>query len=327
VRAIVKRNAKEKTLLNRRQLLAQSALASGAFVGSKKLGMADNKLKRISLHANNFRFEGFSAGPKNGDLVLFLHGFPQFADAWINIFGPIASLGYHAVAVNQRGYSPGARPAAVEDYAGEKLSSDALGFADFLGAKRFHLVGHDWGGAVAWVTAAHAPDRLTTLTVLSTPHPDALFAAIQSDPDQQRRSSYFQLFQAPNHAAEKTLLADHAKILRGAYMGKVPAVEVDSNVRRFERDGTLTAALNWYRAKSFTSPLGPVHVPTMYVWGDQDQALGETAAVNTAKGCTGPYRFERLKGKSHWLMDECPETIVNLLHSQLGSPKSDPNLS
>ncbi|MGC2162358.1 MAG: alpha/beta hydrolase [Silvibacterium sp.] len=306
---------------NRRQVLALGGLAAGALIASRKLGMASGKLKRISLDVDGFRFSGLSAGPETGELVLFLHGFPQFADAWTNILSPIASLGYHAVAVNQRGYSPRARPAAVDDYAVDNLSSDALGFADSLGAKRFHLVGHDWGGAVAWVTAAHAPDRLLTLTVLSTPHPDALFAAIQTDPDQQKRSSYFQLFQAPNHAAEKALLADNAKLLRGAYMGTVPEAEVNSNVRRFKQDGTLTAALNWYRAKNFAKPLGPVHAPTLYIWGDQDQALGETAALNTAKLCNGPYRFERLKGKSHWLMDECPGEIITLLREQI-SPVS-----
>jgi pimeloyl-ACP methyl ester carboxylesterase len=219
--------------------------------------------------------------------------------------------------VDQRGYSPKARPAAIDDYAVEHLSSDILGFADSLGAKRFHLVGHDWGGAVAWATAAHAPDRLLTLTVLSTPHMDALSAALQSDPDQQKRSAYFQLFRAPDHAAEKALLADDAKLLRGAYGGKVPEAEVNSNVRRFEQNGTLTAALNWYRAMNLAKPLGPVSVPAMYIWGDQDQALGETAALTTQKYCSGPYSFERLYGKSHWLMEECPDEIVELLHQQL----------
>jgi pimeloyl-ACP methyl ester carboxylesterase len=304
---------------SRRQLLERGALVSGAFLASRKLAMAADRIERISLHVNGFKFDALSSGPKNGNLVLFLHGFPQFADAWTNILGPVASMGFHAVAVSQRGYSPKARPAAIDEYAVDHLSSDALGFADSLSAKRFHLVGHDWGGAVAWATAAHAPDRLLTLTVLSTPHLDALSAALQSDPDQQRRSAYFQLFRAPNNAAEKALLADNAKLLRGAYGGKVPDAEVNSNVRRFEQDGTLTAALNWYRAMDLAKPLGPVSVPAMYIWGDQDQALGETAALNTAKYCSGAYRFERLNGKSHWLMDECPEEIVGLLHKQLAN--------
>jgi pimeloyl-ACP methyl ester carboxylesterase len=309
-------------MISRMDVLIRSGLAAGVLAVGRKVYKMGATIRRISLHANGFRFEGLAAGPDDGELVLFLHGFPQFADAWSPILVAMASWGYHAVAVDQRGYSPGARPSAVEDYTVDKLSSDALAFADSFGAQRFHLVGHDWGGAVAWVTAAHAPERLTTLTVLSTPHSDALLSALQSDPEQQKRSAYFQLFRALDHAAEKALLADNAKLLRGAYMGKVPVAEVDANVRRFEEDGTLTAALNWYRAMSFGSPVGPVRVPTLYVWGDQDQALGETAALNTAQYCTGPYRFERLNGKSHWLMEECPETIVRLLRGQIGSLKS-----
>lgn len=304
-------------MLNRRQFLERGVLASGAFLASQKLVMADERIERITLRANGFKFDALSAGPKDGNLVLFLHGFPQFADAWTSILGPVASMGFHAVAVDQRGYSPKARPIAIDEYALDHLTSDTAGFADSLGAKRFHLVGHDWGGAVAWATAAHAPDRLLSLTVLSTPHMDALSAALQSDPDQQKKSEYFQLFRAPNHAAEKALLADDAKLLRGAYIGKVHEAELNSNVRRFEKDGTLTAALNWYRAMNLNKQLGPVSVPAMYIWGDQDQALGATAALNTQKFCTGPYRFERLSGKSHWLMDECPEEIVGLLHKQL----------
>lgn len=281
--------------------------------------MADSTVRAISLVANGFRFDGLDAGPEDGELVLFLHGFPQFADAWAQILGAVGAWNYHAVAVDQRGYSADARPISVEDYTLDKLSSDVLGFADFFGAKQFHLVGHDWGGVVAWFTAAHAPDRVKTLTVLSTPHHDALRAALASDVDQQKRSAYFHLFQAPDHAAEKALLANNAALLRGAYMGKVPAAQVESNVHRFEQDGTLTAALNWYRAGNFSQSVGQVSVSTLYIWGDQDQALGETAALNTAGHCTGPYRFERLNGKSHWLLQECPQRILKLLHEQIGS--------
>src|SRR5215469_5728496 len=162
----------KEIMQNRREVLLQGVLACGALLGSRKLAAKGEKVRQISLNVNGFEFEGISAGPKDGELVLFLHGFPQFADAWTNILEPLGSLGYRAVAIDQRGYSPKARPAHVDDYAVANLSADALAFADSLGAKRFHLVGHDWGGAVAWVTAASAPDRLRTLTVLSTPHLD-----------------------------------------------------------------------------------------------------------------------------------------------------------
>jgi pimeloyl-ACP methyl ester carboxylesterase len=226
----------------------------------------------------------------------------------------LSAAGYRVIAVNQRGYSKGARPSLVSDYALTKLVADVVGFADALEAPRFHLVGHDWGGAVAWGVAATHPERLYSLTVLSTPHLDAFTAALNTDPDQQKRSSYFQLFRAPNHAAEAALLADDAKLLRGAYVGKLSPAEIDRNVRRFSEEGTLTAALNWYRATTLGGhPLGSIAVPTTYIWGDQDQALGEVAALATAKYISGPYRFERLNGKSHWLLEECPDEVATLM--------------
>lgn len=303
---------------SRRQFIARGSLAAASLSFRPAFAASPRKssMKNISLHANGFRFDAISAGPRTGELVLFLHGFPQFADAWSNILPSIGAAGFHAVAVNQRGYSRGAQPAQVEDYATDLLVADALAFATALGAPRFHLVGHDWGGAVAWRLAAAHPERLRTLAVLSTPNLNAFAEALQSDADQQKRSAYFTLFRAPDHLAEKTLLADDAKAMRGAYMGKVPAAEVEANVSRFSHSPTLTCALNWYRA-SKRDQIANITVPTLYIWGDQDQALGETAALATAHFVTGPYRFERLAGKSHWLMEETPEQIVPLLQSHL----------
>ena len=302
--------------MDRRQFVTNAALAAG-FLGLGKPGMSSSKsfkASSISLKANGFVFDALAAGPKSGPLILLLHGFPQFSDAWTSVIPQLTRAGYRVIAVNQRGYSKRARPPLVGDYALTNLVADAVGFADAVGAPRFHLVGHDWGGAVAWSVAASHSERLYSLTVLSTPHLDAFAATLNTDPDQQKRSSYFQLFRAPNHAAETALLADDAKLLRGAYVGKVPAAEVDRNVRRFSEDGTLTAALNWYRASTLGGrPLGSITVPTTYIWGDQDQALGEVAAVSTAKYVTGPYHFERLSGKSHWLLEECPDKVATLI--------------
>src|SRR5271170_2557271 len=125
-------------------------------------------LERISLNVGGLHFDGLSAGPKSGELILLLHGFPQFADSWTPVLNTMGSLGFHAVAVDQRGYSPGARPENVDEYKRSKLVGDVTDFADLLEAKQFHLVGHDWGGAVAWAFAAAHPERLKTLTVLST---------------------------------------------------------------------------------------------------------------------------------------------------------------
>lgn len=120
--------------------------------------------RSISLKTCGFVFDAFTAGPDNGQLILLLHGFPQFADAWTTVMPQLAAAGYRVIAVNQRGYSQGARPPLVSDYVLTNLVADA---AD---VPRFHLVGHDWGGIVAWSVAAMHPERLYTLTVLSTPH-------------------------------------------------------------------------------------------------------------------------------------------------------------
>jgi pimeloyl-ACP methyl ester carboxylesterase len=276
-------------------------------------------LEPISLGIDGLHFDGLSAGPKSGELILFLHGFPQFADSWTPLLETLGSLGYHVVAVDQRGYSPGARPESIEEYKRRKLVGDVMGFADFLEAEQFHLVGHDWGGAVAWAFAAAYPERLRTLTVLATPHLDALSFALRADVDQQTKSAYFQLFRAPGGAAEKFLLADDAVKLRGAYMGQVPEAAINANIQRLQKDGALTATLNWYRAMELESPIGDIQVPTLYIWGEHDQALGKTAALATAGFCKGPYRFERLAGRSHWLLEESPEEISRLVREQVST--------
>ena len=271
----------------------------------------------FDLKVNGFVFEALASGPEDGELVLLLHGFPQFADAWTRVMERLAGSGFRAVAVSQRGYSPGARPGATEAYAMRELVTDAMGFADALGAERFHLAGHDWGGAVAWVAAAQHAARLRSLTVLSTPHLDAFAKALANNADQKLKSAYMALFRAPGHLAETTLLAFDAKALRGAYQGKVPPDEVERNVQRLQRDGALTAALNWYRANAFQGGLGSIRVPTLYVWSDKDVALGEAAALDTGSYVEAPYRFVRLAGVSHWVLDEAPEQVSSLMLEHL----------
>lgn len=270
------------------------------------------EIRALQLWVNGFRFIGLEGGPQDGDLVLLLHGFPQFADSWIPVMQLLGAAGLRVVALDQRGYSPGARPAGTAAYGISELVSDVLGFAEELGAARFHLVGHDWGGLVAWTLAARFPERLLSLSVVSTPHIDAFQDALRSSFDQMNRSKYILLFRLPR-LAEWALLAADARALREAYAGKVPKSQVAANVRRMRERGMLTAALNWYRALPTGLRIGPVAVPAVYVWGDQDQALGEVAALRTARYCAGEYQFYRLVGRSHWLLEEAPEDLALLL--------------
>jgi pimeloyl-ACP methyl ester carboxylesterase len=278
-----------------------------------------NGIRTISLNANGYVFDALAAGPDDAPLVLFLHGFPQFANAWTPILLKTAAAGYRCVAVDQRGYSKGARPQNVADYDVRELTSDVLAFADALGAKQFHLVGHDWGGAVAWKVAAAHPDRLRSLTVLATPHSNAILAAIASDPDQRERSRYIEFFRQPGGAAEASLLAQGGQHLRSVYRGKLDAGAVEENVRRFSEPGTLTAVLNWYRAMDESARIGKIQTPTLFLWGSQDQALGAVAATGTAEFVSGPYQFVRLEGCTHWLLEEAPEPIATHLINHLAN--------
>lgn len=273
----------------------------------------------IVIEAGGMRFDAFVEGPQSGELVLLLHGFPQFADMWLPLMHQLSAVGFRCAAVTQRGYSPGARPVAENEYAVEKLVSDVQGFADVLGADHFHLVGHDWGALLAWIFAARFPERLRSLTSLSTPHPTAFANAIENDTAQKMKSAYIPLFRAPFHAAEKLFETSDYALLRRSYQGKVPEEQINDNVRRLSQPGALTAALNWYRALDMKadSQIGNIAVPTLYIWGSDDLALGRTAALDTANYVTGSYQFHELEGRSHWLLEEVPDTVETLVEHHL----------
>jgi pimeloyl-ACP methyl ester carboxylesterase len=276
-----------------------------------------------SLYVNGYAFDAISMGPESGECVLLLHGFPQFADAWVDAIRSIGEAGFQAVAIDQRGYSPGARPDAVEEYTVDRLTSDVLGFADVMAVRRFHLVGHDWGGFLAWEVAANHPDRLISLAVLSTPHVNAFLSAVQADDDQREKSKYIDFFRLHCELAESVLLADSAQRLRNSYQGKLSPRAVESNVRRLTEKGAMRSALNWYRALDLYHRTGCIEVPTLYVWGEEDDYLGEAAALETGRHVSGVYRFERLKETSHWLLEEAGDRVVPLLLEHLDANRGN----
>lgn len=270
-----------------------------------------------SVALNGFEFTFLAAGPKDGDPVVLLHGFPQFADVWTQLLLTLGSSGFRAIAPDQRGYSANARPADIESYRVAELTSDVIGLADAFKWTSFHLIGHDWGGFIAWQLAADHPDRIRSLVVLSTAHVDALLDAVASDPDQKVRSQYIHLFKMPGQVAEAMLLENDAARLRAVYQGKLSEDQISANVQRLSEPGVLTAALNWYRALDLDARIGPIRVSTLYIWGDQDIALGRTAAETTQRYVMGQYHFEVLPGFSHWLQDEASEAIGNLITKHL----------
>ncbi len=268
--------------------------------------MADT-IESIELRVGPYRFDAVAAGPDEGELVLLCHGFPQTSHAWHKLMPVLAAAGFRAVAADGRGVSPGARPDAVEDYEIEHLVADVIGCADALGAERFHLVGHDWGGFQGWQLASRHPDRLFTLNILSTPHNRAMRRACeQGSGDQLQRSAYFEIFRTPG-AGEDMWIGGGREGLRQLYAAAGLAPEdAETYVEVFSDRAALTGMLNWYRAGEppWDRGLGRITVSTLYCWGSDDPALGREAAEWTGDWVDGPYRFEVFEGFGHWLPEQ-----------------------
>lgn len=300
-----------------------------------------------SITVGQWQFTAEHEGPETGTPVILLHGYPNSRHSWTHLLGPLGAGGFRAVAPDQRGYSPGARPVGVENYHTDAIVSDVVGLADALGARRFHLVGHDWGGQIAWLTAIRHPERLHSLTVLSRPHPGAFAEAIKRDPKQAHRSRHHKAFQDPRMAAR--LLVDDAKAVRntlcfenadglfGREGEDAPApkrrMSDEMAARHLSVLGShaaMDAALNWYRAAfSGGSTLArgdtpPVRVPTLYFWGDEDMSVGREAAEGTVRHVDAAYEFVPINGAGHFLAEEVPEQMLPALlpHLTRNSPGS-----
>ncbi len=263
----------------------------------------------MQITARDLVFDVQAGGPLDGPPVLLLHGFPQHTGEWELVASRLHDAGARTYAFDQRGYSPGARPADVAAYAMSECVADAVAVLDALGVDRAHVIGHDWGAIVAWHLAAEHPDRVRTLTAISVPHPSAYAKALATDADQQRRSAYIGLFQQAGKA-EDLLLEHDGQRLRELFAG-VPAERVERFVTPMLDRARLTGGLNWYRALG-RGPMtaGPVPVPTTFVWSDHDAAVGAAAALGCAQQVTGDYHFVTLPGVSHWIPDEAPDEVA-----------------
>lgn len=258
------------------------------------------------------------AGPGDGPLVLLLHGFPESRHSWRAALPRLAAAGYRAVAPDQRGYSPGARPDPGEltNYAFEKLVNDAIEIVTAAGheGRRFHLVGHDWGGQVSWGVAAEHPKRLASLTILSRPHPKSFRRALlKEDGDQKHRSRHHRAFL--DAETGKLLLANNSKRLRDGLFGQgVPAASLEEHLSVLGNPAAIEAALAWYRANvGLAADIGNIEVPTLYIWGDVDATVGPDAAYGTGEFISAAFAMEVLPGVGHFVMDQAPAKATELM--------------
>jgi pimeloyl-ACP methyl ester carboxylesterase len=264
---------------------------------------------------DGFRFGVVDSGPRDGEVVILLHGFPQTSASWSAVTPHLTAAGYRVLAPDQRGYSAGARPSAVAAYRLDHLGADVLALADAAGATSFHVVGHDWGGAVAWYLAGRRSERVRTLSIASSPHPRAFRRSLLGT--QALRSWYFLLFGLPR-VPEFLLLRDNQKGLRQMLaVGKAP--NPADSLRLVADASTATAILNWYRAvfRLHVPLVGMITVPTVYVWSNGDTALGRRTAALTGDYVRAPYTFATLCACSHWIPEERPQEFADLVLANL----------
>jgi pimeloyl-ACP methyl ester carboxylesterase len=291
-------------------------------------------IERFDVTVGELTFQARRCGPADGRAVILLHGVPQTSACWTSQLEALGAAGCNAVAFTQRGYSPGARIDDVAAFTMDLLAGDVLGVADALGIDRFDIVGHDAGAGVAWTLAGFHADRVTTATILSVPHPAAFagaYKASKSDGDggQHARSGYMrQINSLPRGQMEEMFTANDGQVLRMMFAG-LPEASVDEYVEVLGTPEAMRGVLDWYRAGALPRKPGApsgmstdfpsVEIPTLYLWSDEDPAIGRAGAEATGQHVTGPYRFVVCEGVDHWIQERVPDLVNEELLAHLAA--------
>jgi len=281
-------------------------------------------LKQEYAEVNGQRLHYVTAG--KGKLIMFVHGFPEFWYEWKN---QLAEFGrdYQAVAPDMRGYNLSSKPAEVEQYQVKYLVEDLRALAEKLGHKKFILVAHDWGGAVAWAFAIAHPDYLEKLVIINAPHPGVFQRELQQNPAQQKASQYMLMFRSAQ--AEQILSANNYATLvqvvlgDGLKTGVFTDADKQAYIEAWSQPGALTGGLNYYRAARVGPPDGDdkqvtnfaaalssleVKVPTLVIWGEKDTAL-LTGNLEGLDKFVPHLTIKRIADGSHWVIHEQPALI------------------
>jgi epoxide hydrolase 4 len=287
--------------------------------------LGDSAVESTSRVVNGVRLHAVTAGAEDDPLVVLLHGFPEFWYSWREQIEPLAAAGYRVVVPDQRGYNLSEKPRGVRAYQLRDLSRDVVDLIASEEQKSSHVVGHDWGGAVAWDLARRYPDVVDRLAIVNAPHPIAFRQQLASNPEQLRRSWYMLAFQLP-WLPERLCRYDEFRALERALRKTAPdGTFSDQDLahyrRAWDRDGALTGMLNWYRAAARHPPDLPhdrVDQPALVVWGEADMALVPELGLASTQFCDRG-RLERLPEISHWVPHEVPDRTTDLLLDHLGA--------
>jgi pimeloyl-ACP methyl ester carboxylesterase len=269
---------------------------------------------------NGVRLHYVEAG--TGPLVILLHGFPEFWYSWRHQITALSSAGFRVIAPDMRGYNESEKPRGVRNYHIDLLADDVAGLVRHAGEKKAAVVGHDWGGAVAWHTAMRHPKVVKRLAVLNCPHP-AVFLRKIWGPSQLRRSWYIFFFQLPwlpewwirrlNFAGLEQLWTRDP-----VWPDAFSARDIAAYKEALGRPGALTATINYYRSMFRRSPftakrqMRVIEVPTLLIWGERDRHLGLHLVDGTERRVQD-LRIERLPDASHWVQNDAPERVNALL--------------
>ena len=275
------------------------------------------------FHVNGVALHVVLAGPASGKPLIFLHGFPEFWFGWRHQIDHFVSSGYRVIIPDQRGYNLSEKPAGIASYSIDLLAKDVVRVLDAVTDSKAFVVGHDWGAAITWYLAARHSERVSRTAMLSVPHPRVFIKNLMLNPTQLRKSWYVLFFQLPWFPERILRRRDWAPLFRALRDTSPRGVFSDADLERYKeswnREGALTAMLNWYRA-ALLSPskfavdpeASRVKVPALLIWGKNDQFAGEAMARESLHYCDDGH-LEMFETATHWIQHEEPAQVNTLL--------------
>lgn len=282
--------------------------------------------ERTTVRTNGVRLHCIEAGQEDGDLVVLLHGFPEFWYGWHEAIAPLASDGYHVVVPDQRGYNRSEKPDGVAAYRIEELVGDVAGLIDAFGHGSAHVVGHDWGGEVAWWLAMTHPDLVSHLVAVNAPHPVVVERQLPGNIGLLARNWHALGAQVPWLPEFLCKRRNWGLLCRAMAESSATGTFTDDDFRRYRRAwsraGSFTAMLNWYRAALRYRPDIPeatVEMPTRVIWGQSDRFLPWYLGRQSADLCPDA-TMALVDDASHWVHHEFPARVVDEIREHLAPP-------
>jgi len=277
-------------------------------------------LRERYIETNGIKLHVMEAGPQDGPMILFLHGFPEFWYAWRKQIGYFAEKGYLVVAPDQRGYNLSDKPQGIAAYKIDELAKDIVGLIDAYGREKIFLVGHDWGASVSWWTAIKYPDRISKMVILNVPHPKVMARQMFSNRLQMQRSWYIFYFQLPGAVEKLAASTNYDWVLDlitfNARPGAFTPDDLEKYRTAFAQPGAFSAMVNWYRASVQTKQEQPasfdVTVPMLFMWGTEDVAMLAEMADESMPYCKQG-KLIKMPGVSHWIQHEEAEKVNALI--------------